>query len=328
MTRYAICLQLILLLSANGAPLWAKDTVQETERLAPASAIEAIDSADSVANDQWATSPVRTSQDEGMLAAGEKNGEETERQLDEARASALEEPANEGYKLAQAVPEQQQLVDSIEEVTRSIARAEIDLLKLNTRYRIESTKQSKFKVWRQFIYNLGQYSVSNAGIDHVAYARWHTWQHPARATKDFLRSGPIMLLIGHSIGVGGILIEGTLDLFGDYQRRRKGFDGASFRRSVLDKQREVDALIARREALIAGANLSHEAKALLSCEGELLKDVRDCALNEYAKFRVRAAKWRTARDVNSLVSFGAATTGGYLGALMAIIAIANRKPKM
>lgn len=216
----------------------------------------------------------------------------------------------------------------LEQLTNKIVLKEIELLKLNTSYRIESTPQSKFKTWRQFFYNLFQYSVSNAGIDHVAYARWKTWQNPKSATKDFLLSGPIMLLVGHSIGVGGVLIEGSLDVIGDWKRKRKGFDAGTFRKKVLSGQHELDQLLSERDRLVETSYLSERAREVLRAEGAVLHDVRDCALSEFSRFRVRAAKWRAARDTGSVMSFAGATTGGYVGALMAIMAIANRKPKM
>lgn len=216
----------------------------------------------------------------------------------------------------------------VDAISKKLLSKEIELLKLNTRYRIESTRVSKFKPWRLFAYSLAGNTVSEIGISHVAYARWKYWRRPALATKPFLRKGPICLLIGHSLIVGGVLIESTLDAWSDHKLHKKGFDRKTCRKSVLALKADIEKLQAERETAIQSSTLGKQQSEALHLEGKVLRDVKDCALSDFSKFAVRETKIKTARNVANLVTFAGATTGGYMGALGNLLAVANRKPRI
>ncbi|MBI4532956.1 MAG: hypothetical protein HY711_03330 [Candidatus Melainabacteria bacterium] len=218
---------------------------------------------------------------------------------------------------------------TLEEVTAEIVQKEIELLRLNTYFRIESTDRGRLKPWRLFLYNLGGSGVSNAGITTVAAERWRTWQRPKTANRNALKAGPMLLMIGHSIVVGGILIEATLDVINDHKVKKKGFNAKAAKARALKLKNEIDAKIAERERLLVeGIELSDRDKEVARVEGKVLKDVRDLGLIEHSQFYVRAKRRRAARDVGYINGFAAATTGGYIGSLMGLLAVSNRKPRL
>ena len=214
-------------------------------------------------------------------------------------------------------------------LTRQVAKKEVELLRLNTNYRMQSTRVSKWKVWRTFFWNMGLFACTNAGIDHVAYARWKTWQRPATARKDFLISGPILLLTGHAIAVGGVLVESAFDLLDACKTRRRGFDSKAMQRRVAQLKLEIEKAIALRDAAIANhTELAEQDRQVLTAEGDVLRDVKDAALVEYSRFNIRASKWRAKRDTSNLMVFSQASTGGFIGSLFSLLAASNRKPKL
>ncbi|MBK7839695.1 MAG: hypothetical protein IPP57_02930 [Candidatus Obscuribacter sp.] len=214
-----------------------------------------------------------------------------------------------------------------ESLSTMAARKELELLNLNARYRVESTKTDRYKPWRTAAFNLGMYTFSNIGIDHVAYARWRTWQRPATAGKPFLEFGPSFLIAGHSIGTVGVLTEVTIDMLRARQLKKMGFDETSYRKKVATLKTEIDSLLTKRESALASTSFEEDAeRQLAQKETLLLKNVRDGALNEYKNFCVRGKSFRIARNVGNLMAFGGTTTGGYMGALCGLLAISNRKP--
>ncbi len=229
-------------------------------------------------------------------------------------------PSKESFKLGATYNE-------YESLSTLAARKELELLQLNARYRVESTKTDKYKPWRNFALNMGQYTFSNIGIDHVAYARWRTWQRPATAGKPFLEFGPSFLIAGHSIGTVSVLTDVTIDILRARQLKKMGFDEASYRKKVANLKNEIDTLLTKRESTLAATTFEDATeKQVAQKETALLKNVRDGALNEYKNFCVRGKSFRIARNVGNFMIFGGTTTGGYMGALCGLLAISNRNP--
>ncbi|MBI5172180.1 MAG: hypothetical protein HY986_04795 [Candidatus Melainabacteria bacterium] len=217
----------------------------------------------------------------------------------------------------------------LESLSTQAARKELELLKLNARYRVESTKTDKYKPWRTSIFNLGSYVFSNIGIDHIAYARWRTWQQPATAGKPFLEFGPAFLITGHSIATVGVMTEVALDVKRAYQLKKIGFDETSYRKNVTSLRKDIDSLLEKRSAALANTPFTDSAeKAAAERETRILKAVRDGALTEYKNFCLRGKTFRVGRNVGNFMTFAGATTGGYMGALCGLLAISNRNPRI
>lgn len=213
-------------------------------------------------------------------------------------------------------------------LANQIIRKELELLRLNTGFRILTTKQSKWKRWRTFAYNMGGSAVSFSGITTVNAENWRTWRKPARADRTVLRSGPILLLIGHCIGLSGAVIEGSLDKFEEYRNWRQGLSPAAHTEKVIVLKKDIDDLFNQREALLASStSLSADQRALASAESRVLQGIRDQGLIEYANFYVRARKRALARDFEYLNTIGITTTGGFQGSINGYMAVEKRDRK-
>lgn len=220
-------------------------------------------------------------------------------------------------------------LNQVDGLSNQILSYEIELLKLNTDFRMKSTDKNRIKPWRTFLYNLGGAGVATAGITTIAAERWRTWRKPAAASRTALKAGPIMLLTSHSIIAGGILLEAALDLANDQKVKKAGFDTKSTKKKALELVGQIDEKLKERERLLSGlTTLSEEERGRASAETPILKDLRNMSVSEYCNFHVRAKKRLAARNFSYLNGLAAATTGGYLGSLCGLLAVSCRKPRL
>lgn len=250
-------------------------------------------------------------------------------EVKDSDSAVVEQEANELHKNPQAIGyiatnDQEKL----ESLTNKILQKELELLRINTYFRLETTEQSRIKPWRVFAFNIAGAGASNAGITTIAAERWQTWRNPAKADRTTLKAGPLLLLIGHSIVTAGLLTEMCFDAIGDYKRKKKGFDIRTTTKKVKESQIALDQLIMEREGLMKSADLTAEELRLETAEGQVLKDLRDLALVEYSKFYVRGIKRRISRDLSYFNGLASTTTGGYIGSLCGLIAVCDRKPRL
>lgn len=211
-------------------------------------------------------------------------------------------------------------------LTNEALLKEIELIKLNTNFRMSTTEKGRAKPWRVFLYNMAGSAVATAGITTIAAERWRTWQRPATASRNTLQAGPTMLLISHSIMTGGVLLEAALDLINDHKQHTKGLDAKATKKRAIELRDAIDQKLTERDSVLA--SLSEQDRAIATAEGLVLKDIRNMALAEYAQFHVRSAKRKAARNFSYLNGFSAATTGGYLGSLCGLLAVAERNPRL
>jgi hypothetical protein len=216
----------------------------------------------------------------------------------------------------------------LENINREILAREIELLRLNTNFRLNTTDRNKLKPWRTFFYNLVGSGVATAGITTIAAERWRTWRTPAKASRNVLKAGPILLLTSHSIMTGGILIEAFLDAAKDHKQRKAGTDPKSTQKKATELRDAIDQKLKERSALVANlGSISINDQPAIAQEGKILEDIRNLALQEYKQFHIRAKKRICSRNVSYVNGFFSATTGGYLGSLMGLLAVTNRNPR-
>lgn len=219
--------------------------------------------------------------------------------------------------------------NQVDSLANEILGCEIELLKLNTDFRMKSTDKNRIKPWRTFLYNIGGSAVATAGITTIAAERWRTWRKPAAASRTALEAGPIMLLTSHSIIAGGILLEAALDLANDQRIKKAGLDTKTTKKRALELVRHIDEKIEERQNVLSGLNtLSEEERNTAIVETPVLTDLRNMAVSEYCNFHVRAKKRLASRNFAYLNGFASATTGGYLGSLCGLLAVSCRKPRL
>lgn len=217
----------------------------------------------------------------------------------------------------------------IESLANQALQNEVEFLILNTRFRMATTDKSRLKPWRVFLYNLAGSGVATAGITTIAAERWRTWQRPATANRGALKAGPILLLTSHSIMTGSVIVEALLDAVNDCKQRKRGLDAKGTQKRAMELCAAIDRALAERDQLLSRtSSLPESERQMLAAEGVVLKDFRNMALAEYIQFHIRAKRRLGARNVSYLNQLSAATTGGYLGSLCGLLAVADRNPRL
>lgn len=236
---------------------------------------------------------------------------------------------NDGFQSTPLDADLPVVMAQVEKLTNEALRKEIELMLLNTRFRMATTDKNRIKPWRVFLYNLAGSGVATAGITTIAAERWRTWQRPTTANRGALKAGPILLLTSHSIMTGGVLVEALLDAVNDSKQRKRGLDAKSTQKRVMELCGTIDHVLAERDNLAALMTSLPEAdRQLIAAEGFVLRDLRNKALLEYIQSHVRAKRRLWSRNVSYLNQLSAATTGGYMGSLCGLLAVADRKPKL
>lgn len=216
--------------------------------------------------------------------------------------------------------------EKIDRLTLEAMDSEIELFKLNTTYRIESTKQGKWKPWRQSFFSLAQHGTSLGGITTLSASRWRYWRAPARAPKHIFQTGPALLLIGHSVGLGGLVLEAALDARADRKLKLKGLDRKSYLKKVENLKKNIALKIETRAKLASSSVLTDGERQAVLEEGQVLQDNLDGGLAEASRFAVRHNRAVVGRHVSNLLGTAGLATGGYIGALMSTLAARYKKP--
>lgn len=222
-----------------------------------------------------------------------------------------------------------QVSSELEDLTTAIAKKENELIRLNTQFRIHGTRVSKWKPWRLFAYNLAGSAVSEAGVTEILASRWHYWPQPSQMSRTKGAAGPLCLMVGHCIPLGGVLVESVLDKISDQQLKTKGLDPKTTHDKVFKLKSEIDELCAKREAVLSDKkDLTAAEIEMAGAEGAVLKDVYSLSLTEFVQFYARAKRYFVNRDINNLLGFVAATTGGFGGSMLGMISAQTRNQRL
>ncbi|MGD9683791.1 MAG: hypothetical protein AB7W16_21710 [Candidatus Obscuribacterales bacterium] len=199
--------------------------------------------------------------------------------------------------------------------TDRIVDRELEILKLNTKFRIANAYQSKFRTIRQFAYNFLSSGFALAGSTVLATERWAT------RTPDptVLEYGSAMLVTGQGIIQGGILTEAFLDKLRDRSVKKKKLDPASALASIKSLQAEIDELLGRRQKELAPLESDPDTARLIEHETRVLELMRDLGIEEFARFYAERHSNVVSRNVSYLNGLVATGAGGYCGSLMGLL---------
>lgn len=111
--------------------------------------------------------------------------------------------------------------------------------------------------------------------------------------KGTLRKSLRTAEITSIIAASGSAFALTSNLIDGWHRRKKGFDTRTADRYVASHLKDIDDLLAQREALVT-ANKDHPAHERAVLEGEVLKSLRSAFVDEYARFSASSrSTWAT-----------------------------------
>jgi hypothetical protein len=217
--------------------------------------------------------------------------------------------------------------DPMERVNRDLIVKMFELERLNTYFRIESTKQSKWRKWRTLISEEAA-AISVAAGTLVAIEQslrcLHTGYkfHVVKLgptlvfAKVFRPPGNIVLEHAYVTALPGVwfsvfqeCFELGQNYFSDWKAKQKGFDPTTTRLKAKELQDQIDGLLSQRDGLVSASTASAPEKELFSAEGKVLHDMRDITVQEYKNYYVGARKTRCYQNMFYLADIGEKVTG-------------------
>jgi hypothetical protein len=217
--------------------------------------------------------------------------------------------------------------DPIETIDRDLIVKIFELERLNTYFRIESTKQSKWRKWRTLVSEetaaIGVAAGTLIAIEqslrslHTGY-KFHVLQlGPTLVYAKYFRPpGNIVLEHAYVTALPGVwfsVFQEAFELgqnyFSDWKAKQKGFDPTTTRIKAKQLQDQIDGMLTQRESLVASASMSGPEKELAGAEGRVLHDMRDITVQEYKNYYVGARKTRCYQNMFYLVDLGEKITG-------------------
>jgi hypothetical protein len=192
-----------------------------------------------------------------------------------------EQPANAEANLA--LDSNEEFSKQYTEITRKLILAGVELERFSLKYRKASTEQPKFRRLRFFLAQeagaAGAMAFEATGLKQFGTGR----RHPLQVNKSALHASLVAGLTGSVIAGSGAGLELASNAALAYKNKRRGFDPRAANRFVCEKVKEIDRLLAERDAIVA-AHADSPAHDRAIAEGRLARQIRNASLAEYAAF--------------------------------------------
>lgn len=205
---------------------------------------------------------------------------------------------------------------NIDQITQSILQKQIELERLNTQFRIETTLVSTWRQRRMFTYAESNAGLTEASLIKAIPIRYNQARKkipkppPDNRNRSRLVAATRVQLVGQCIGAGGDVLELGLNFMHYCSIRKKGYNPSAYQRRVSVLHSELDNLIEQRRVLLANSNqLSQEEMKTAQVEGKLLSDLRDLTLLEYAKYLSGTKRFWVLQNTAYLVDLAKNATG-------------------
>jgi len=201
----------------------------------------------------------------------------------------------------------------LDAITEQILRKELELQRLSTQFRAETTLTSQWRQRRVFLYGETNASCSEAGILTALPVRYALSTQKTPTTnrqRGKLRGSTCTQLSGQLIGMAGDVFELGLNFKHYVAIKGKGFNPAAYRRHVQELHTELDKLITERNGALAHAiDFGPTELKVAQAEGQLLHDMRDLSLIEFSKFHSATRRFWVFQNTAFLVDFAKNSTG-------------------
>jgi hypothetical protein len=172
---------------------------------------------------------------------------------------------------------------TIDDISNQIAQKELDLMKLDTNLKLEQLPD-RWAGRRWFLDNLALTSCVATGSYADGAERYRFKHHSKNISKYYFAKCGWTRMIGSWIIVGGSLAEISAMAGRHYREFKRGVDPNTMRKYADGLQNSIDDLLKQRDAEIAVGGTAGPQRAALDKEGEVLHDVRNLAVNEFARF--------------------------------------------
>jgi hypothetical protein len=200
-------------------------------------------------------------------------------------ASLAAQPVSSVNEAAQLVPlvEPGSIKQEYARLTKKILLSGIELERFSLNFRLESAKQPKFRRLRYFA---TQEAGAGCGLafeiiadDQFGKGR----RRPLQVSKPALHGALATVTTGSIIASAGSCLELGSNMLQSFKNKRHGYDFKAANKYVVSKLKQIDELLAQREALVAAhPDFPGQERAVI--EGRILQDMRSSFLNEYSHF--------------------------------------------
>ncbi len=218
---------------------------------------------------------------------------------------------------------------TLREIDKAIIDTNIRLLKVSILARREIIGYTKRELigteqkqsLRLALYNVLGFGAIDAGAIDVAYIGWKYNNHPNIPSQAFLNSGPILSLTGHSILFSGALTEIALNIIRKRKFKNLKIDKVAYTKFLTENITKLNSLLNKRKTIQAN-NLNEDVNTSdINVLTEVSKFTTCYALRTYAVLQ----KDKYAQGVFDTLFLLNAGVGGYMGALLDLIAISHNR---
>ncbi len=173
---------------------------------------------------------------------------------------------------------------------------EIQLEKFNLHYRLEATRQGRWKGLRYAGFQTTNYALTDAGLITTVAERFPHISSPKTLHVGALRHSNVMSGVAQTVGAGGSALEFAINEYHWWRAYRLGFSALTARVHVQKLVADIDAKLALFDTLVVAERRRTPAGTteVHALEHEILSDMRDLSVAEFEGFHMNARRllWR------------------------------------
>jgi hypothetical protein len=236
--------------------------------------------------------------------------------------------------------------DAVDQLTDKTIQKLIEFERLNTYFRIETTRQSKWRKWRTWlvdqqlnggiagmtmIYIVNQLRALDRGtvynttihissvkvfpFGHIKnfYQHGNFYRLPPNSALELAFYGTIPFI---SVAIAQETFELLENFYDDWKTKKHGFDPASTKVKAIALRDEIDGLMNQRSQAIANHVGAPQEQEMLTAEGKVLRDLRDLELDEYGRYYSAARRARSVQNayyIPEIMQRGVALSAAIVG---------------
>lgn len=190
----------------------------------------------------------------------------------------------------------QQFSDEYTKVTKAILLKSVELERFSLNYRLEHSSISNLQrlvfIGTQEAGAAGGLAFEVTGIEQFNRGRKRLLSFRKEPVDRGLCAAETTAIVAASGSAFALGVNALRAL----KARRHGFDARGANRYVESHLKEIDSLLAQREALVE-AHSQNPAYARAKVEGRILRSMRSAFVNEYSTFRANTASAFTAQNL-------------------------------
>ena len=230
----------------------------------------------------------------------------------------------------------------VHDLNLKILRKEIEFAKFNVRFRQQANIQGRWRGLRYFLSQETNALMTAGGLIGQVVARERSLANTTRTVNQqngrvTARPRPLnrraiqravcSQMIGQQIGSIGALTELSINYYHSRQAKKNGFDRATALKKAAGMRQELKTLLNEREQLVERVLMMPTQREVLRMEGEVLKDICNLTFDEYRRFHINIARFRTVQNSLYMGDFLKSSVG-WPGNLLGILGQANRNPNL